>query len=619
MSRLRTLNTGADESTAADTWRDALEMKAALAWSAAGTLTAAAGMMTDPVALIPAAGAFWMAAVRGHQAYSVLRARASLAGRGMLLENRKAFAGRMRPVLEQGRIWFGRGFLWQPEHSQKLYELSKIDAARLIPPLWITRRLLGRSIKDPDTIGQGFIHGVSLTESDLTVAEKTLEGGTLIVGTTQAGKGVLLTSLITESVLRGDTVIVLDPKNSGRLKDALFKAAELAGREAPLVLDPALKHEGVLLNPLTSYARPSELAGRLTAVMTEEGPFKAFAWSAVHTVASLFDFLGEKPTIASLKAALTDGPGALLLRALTRVLGTESVARVTEAATLSMKSRETVITELLALYEKEGRRHPVIDAAAAVMRHDPDHYAKITASLMPVLEMLTSGPLRRILSPQDTPEEDTQSLRVDTRPVVSLAAIARTKGILYAALDSLPDPTLASALGSILTADLASLAGERYRTGKTGERIALFVDECSNVIARPLIELLNKGAEAGVRTTCAMQTVSDLAARLGSEAAARMALGNFNNLIALRTKDRFTQEFAAETFGRTYIANAESSVSSTADGNALTFTAAVTRRRTSSREELVPADVLGKLPNCEFFAALAGGKLVKGRIPILID
>lgn len=49
--------------------------------------------------------------------------------------------------------------------------------------------------------------------------------------------------------------------------------------------------------------------------MTEEGPFKAFAWSAVHTVASLFDFLGEKPTIASLKAALTDGPGALLLRA----------------------------------------------------------------------------------------------------------------------------------------------------------------------------------------------------------------------------------------------------------------------------------------------------------------
>lgn len=117
MSRLRTLNTGADESTAADTWRDALEMKAALAWSAAGTLTAAAVMMTNPAALIPAAGAFWMAAVRGHQAYSVLKARASLAGRGMHLENRKAFAGRMRPVLEQGRIWFGRGFLWQPEHS----------------------------------------------------------------------------------------------------------------------------------------------------------------------------------------------------------------------------------------------------------------------------------------------------------------------------------------------------------------------------------------------------------------------------------------------------------------------------------------------------------------------
>ena len=59
--------------------------------------------------------------------------------------------------------------------------------------------------------------------------------------------------------------------------------------------------------------------------------------------------------------------------------------------------------------------------------------------------------------------------------------------------------------------------------------------------------------EAGFQCVCAMQTISDLEARLGSAAQARMALGNLNNLIALRTKDEATQKFIAEVFGRTTI------------------------------------------------------------------
>ena len=65
-------------------------------------------------------------------------------------------------------------------------------------------------------------------------------------------------------------------------------------------------------------------------------------------------------------------------------------------------------------------------------------------------------------------------------------------------------------------------------------RTSLFVDETANVINPPLIEILNKGMEAGFQCVCAMQTISDLEARLGSAAQARMALGNLNNLIALR-------------------------------------------------------------------------------------
>jgi conjugal transfer pilus assembly protein TraD len=32
---------------------------------------------------------------------------------------------------------------------------------------------------------------------------------------------------------------------------------------------------------------------------------------------------------------------------------------------------------------------------------------------------------------------------------------------------------------------------------------------------------------------------------------------------------------------------------------------------------MVPADVLGKLPNLQYFAAVSGGRIIKGRFPIL--
>ena len=117
-----------------------------------------------------------------------------------------------------------------------------------------------------------------------------------------------------------------------------------------------------------------------------------------------------------------------------------------------------------------------------------------------------------------------------------------------------------------------------------------------------------------------MQTVSDLAARLGSDSRARMALGNFNNLIALRSKDRLTQEFICETFGKTTVWSTSASLSSSADGSPVPdFRASVTRSILGRRDEVVPPDVLGRLPNTEFFASVSGGRLYKGRIPILLS
>jgi conjugal transfer pilus assembly protein TraD len=145
----------------------------------------------------------------------------------------------------------------------------------------------------------------------------------------------------------------------------------------------------------------------------------------------------------------------------------------------------------------------------------------------------------------------------------------------------------------------------------------LFVDEVSNVINQPLIEILNKGAEGGIFATCAMQTLADLARRLGSEDAARMALGNLNNLIALRTKDRPTQDFVVETFGKTAIHTMRVGLSHGADAHLGDFSSSYSTQLSESFEEVVPADILGKLPNLQYFASVSGGRIIKGRFPIL--
>lgn len=619
--RRRSIFTAGTDSVRADTWRPATEFKPALAWSVTASVAgvfAAAGLAPAFAASLVGLVSAFMAGIRVKSGIAVLKDRAALAGSALELVSCRVFARRLlrarRDMARKGDtenfapVWFGRGFDWGPEHAQKLYELSKIDVERLIPHRNICRRLTGTVPKDPRTVGLAAIDGLESRKKDIWVSEKTLEGGTLIVGTTQAGKGVLLTSLVTQAILRGEAVIVIDPKMSSRLKNAVTAAAKLANRSDPLFFHPN-DPDGIRINPLTHFERPSEIASRLTAVMADSGPFTSFAWSAVNVVVNLLVHVGRTPSIAAIESVLTGDFEDLLLEAAELDCEPDLFdTLVSEVKLKGKKGREGVLLLLDKARDREALSEATLKGAATYA-HDPVHFSKITASLMPVLAMLTSGALRQTLSPAD-----------DDAEAMSLSEIIAQRKILYVCLNSLPDPTVAGAIGSLLLADLASCAGERYNdTSIARTTVSLFVDECSNVINRSLIEILNKGAESGLRTTCAMQTVADLAARLGSTDEARMALGNFNSLVSLRTKDRLTQEFVAETFGRTYIANTAATLTSASDtAHPGHFTAGASRQITASREEIIPCDVLGKLPNCEFFASLAGGRLVKGRTPILI-
>ena len=531
-----------------------------------------------------------------------------------------------------GSLWLGRGFEWTPSHAQALYELTSSPVEPLRLPEGMRRALRLPKPLGPGDIGSPLMHGIGAAEEDHILRPLGgLGGGTLIVGTTQAGKGVMLTSLISQAVFRGEPVIVIDPKSSKRLRGAVAAAAKAAGRAAPLEFHPAFPEEGVRLDPLGAWSRPSELATRIAAVLPpDSGAFGSFAWMAVNVAVEGLFYVTERPSLLALRRIIEGGIDPLLEKALARSfaeMGVEDWRR--RAADMDKRDVRppspqsgVELTAAVMLWESLSRRRretpgaAVIGGLISVFRHNRDHYSKITASLQPVLSQLTGGTLGKSFSPDPFDPDD-------ERPIVTVEKVIEGGDILYLGLDALPDSTVAGALASIILADLTAYAGKRYNRGESGtdvQRISVFVDETANVINVPMIELLNKGLEAGIQVTAAMQTVSDLAARLGSETRARMALGNFNALIALRSKDRATQDFICETFGKAVIWSASASVSSASDASPVPdFRSAVSRTLSGTRTEIVPPDVLGRLPNTEFFASVSGGRLFKGRIPILVE
>jgi conjugal transfer pilus assembly protein TraD len=611
-------------------WRRAWEGYAACMWLGAVAFFAFSAMRTNTpffVATGLAATCLLMAILRWRQTLKILDLRASLAGRPMETISHEQFR---KIIRDPKQIFLGLGFEWQPVHSQRLYELAKINYRDFVVGPFVSF-LIGRpNMRQPDSeIGLSFIHGVSPTESAIYRPVSNFEGGTCIVGTTQSGKGVVLSNLIVQAIYRGDVVIIFDPKNSNRLKNNVMRACrDVREPDAFLEFHPAFPDRGVRFDSMFNWQKATELASRIQSIMPPDtsGSFSAFGWEAVNVVCQGLIDMEDRPNLVKLARYIDGGIEPILEKSLARFYDETLGANWRELAEMKKvlvqakkgdlrQPSERATAELVAYvvyYERhiaEAQRNKTIDQQVRTFRHNREHYQKITANLLPILSMLTSGDLGRSLSPDPFDLDD-------KRPSMNLEKIDRGGHVFYIALDSLADPGVASAICGLLTADLAAYAGMRYNLGGTGRRISLFVDELSNVVNLPLIEILNKGAESGIHTTCAMQTFADVARRLGNDNAARVALGNLNNVIALRSIDRKTQEFVSEKFGTTGIHTLREGLSIGADAHVGDFSTSTSTQVSDTPQDMLPVDVLSKLPNCQYFGAIAG-RMVKGRVPIL--
>jgi len=615
-------------------WRTAFEAGAVVVWVCSAIFSLALVYFSDypptPFFAITAIS-LGFAAVRAMEARDIWNLRINLLGKGMLLMPLKEYID--HSAARPGDLWLGRGFFWEKYHTQRLYDVRRADDKHFMPPPWYVKlRGVVFDQQPENAAGLPWIHGVGEKEDDIHLPFNLLEGNSMILGTTGSGKSTLLRCIIAACVRRGDCVIVIDPKGDRSLVDAMRQSCAMTpGRERDFVyFHTAFAQQSVRYDVTRNFDRVTSIASRISAQIpskTGSDQFVAFSWRVLLVYSMLLVISGDRPTIGKIRSNVETGVEPLLERALVLYFDdkrpttwrTEVDTFIDKAKNDKLPKPSKTTSDRLAGYVEYYKAviAPVaaseaIDAGINMYFHDRSHFGKMISSLMPTLAMLDAGELGGLLSPRYDDIRDERAI-YDSDKVVS------QNKVMYFGLDALSDSVVSSAIGSILVADLAAVAGARYNYGTEPRRITLIVDEANEVVSAPFHQLASKGRGSGFTLWASSQTVPDYIAKLGSQEKALATLGNFNNLICLRIKDPTTNMFVSEQFGKAFVDSRSYGLntSSASDNAATGFTGGEGVTVRDQLIEVVPTDLLASLPNHQYFALVAGGKLYKGRQPVL--
>ncbi|WP_241178441.1 type IV conjugative transfer system coupling protein TraD [Enterobacter asburiae] len=613
--------------------------------------------LAPSVSYVTAAGFAALAVTRTHQGMKIIRYR-----RNLRRLPRYVMSTKQIPVSHR-RLFLGRGFRWTQKHTQRLQDMLRPEVARYLQPnrfylgarqleMMTEHRLpwLGKLLSAdtplnpvrplPPVGGNPALHGIEPDEKDVTLALGERVGHTVVYGTTRVGKTRLAELLVTQDIRRDEVTIVFDPKGDADLMKRVWAEAHRAGRGDELyIFHLGWPEISARYNAVGRFGRVSEVASRVAGQLSGEGnsaAFREFAWRFVNIIARALVALGERPdytlimryvnNIADLYIRYAEKIIQAQLPALQtqiennqQVLGEDDVPRNMQGQPDALR----IWAIEVALSSEEGKKlyDPILDGLRSAVRYDRTYFDKIVASLLPLLEKLTTGKTAELLSP------DYQDID-DTRPIFDWEQIIRKKAVVYVGLDALSDSEVASAVGNSMFADLVSVAGHIYKHGinaglpggKEGKSlINLHCDEFNELMGDEFIPLINKGGGAGMQVTAYTQTSSDIEARIGNAAKTAQVQGNFNNLIMLRVRENRTAELLTtqlpqvEIYTKTLVSGHQDTADVNADQD---FTSSTQDRVGTVKVPLLePADIV-TLPKGQAFALLEGGQLWKIRMPL---
>lgn len=596
---------------------------------------------------------------RGRQAWIVLRYR-----RNMRRLPRFALRSDQIPVSTRN-LWLGKGFRWEARHTQRLHDSQQPEAEPYVGPSALyrwARRLENRMervrslhfairLLSADTAlnpfrplppvgGIAALHAVEWNEVDVYLPLGERVGHTLVEGTTRVGKTRLAEVMITQDIARStnEVVICFDPKGDADLMIRMYIEALRAGRGDDFyVFHLGYPGMSARYNAVGRFGRISEVATRIAGQLSGEGnsaAFREFAWRFVNIVARARHALGQRPSYEQILSDVVNIDGVLIEYAQSTLAKHHPNAweMISDIETklndknipMAMKGRDKRVVAIEQFLQQVKIRDVVLEGLRSAVRYDKTYFDKIVASLLPLLEKLTSGRIAELLSP-DYHDLD------DPRPIFDWQQIIRKRGIVYVGLDALSDFEVAQAVGNSMFADLVSVAGHIYKHGiddglpevdgwKSGKvAINLHCDEFNELMGDEFIPLINKGGGAGIQVTAYTQTLSDIEARIGSAAKAGQVVGNFNNVIMLRVREDRTARLLTDQLPKVKVATrmlvSMAGDSSDVDSGVDFTSSGGDRISTAPEPMLEPANVVS-LPKGQAFSLMEGGQLWKIRMPL---
>jgi conjugal transfer pilus assembly protein TraD len=599
-------------------FRPNYELYSTIGWGAFGAI----GLATAVFATIPpfpihmmSAACFGMMAYRAKPAYKLHKMQKALEGRELSFMTLKEIDELMSD--HPRKAFWGFGFDWENRHLQRVFNIMGRDWSEVVNPSETLR-------------GKKWIHGVETEEKTILQPLEHLSGHTLIMGTTGSGKTRMFDHLISQAIMRGENVWLCDPKGDREMRNNAKRACEHFGRADDFIeFHPAFPERSIHIDPLANYARVTELASRIAQLINASAGgevFRDFSQMALNHLIQGIIISEEKPTLVKIRRYLDGGAQSLICSAIEKYVldRSPSLHSKLKVETSGFNPEEDVkkAAATIKFYDAYIKtEHPSVELEGLISmyRHDRAHLSKMIASLLPVMNMLTSDSLGRLLSPDrsipDSASEDQDMpLPWDTRRIIE-----RNK-VFYMGLDTLSDGIVGSAIGELILSDLTATAGDRYNFGENLKPVSIFIDEAAEVINEPMIQLLNKSRGSLFTLYVASQTINDLAAKLGDENKAQQVLGNFNNFVALRLNNDATKEYFAEMLPKTRVRDAMEAIRTGSAGDEPTnFSGSHAQSVTKEESSFFPKEWFGLLPDLEFIANLSGGRIVKARLPILVE
>ncbi|MBF8164618.1 type IV conjugative transfer system coupling protein TraD [Pseudomonas mendocina] len=571
------------------------------------------------------------------------------------------------PVSQQ-RLFIGRGFRWEQRHTHRLTQTFRPEFRRYVEPTpayQLARRLEERLEFAPFPLsklakltawdialnplrplppvgGLPRLHGIEPNEVDVSLPLGERVGHSLVLGATRVGKTRLAELFVTQDIRRRnatgehEVVIVFDPKGDADLLKRMYVEAKRTGREREFyVFHLGWPDFSARYNAVGRFGRISEVATRIAGQLSGEGnsaAFREFAWRFVNIIARALVELGQRPDYLLIQRHVVNIDALFIEYAqhyfarhepkawdiivqLEGRLNDKNIPR-------NMIGREKRVVALEQYLSQVRVYDPVLDGLRSAVRYDRTYFDKIVASLLPLLEKLTTGKTAQLLAPS-------YADLADPRPIFDWMQIVRKRAVVYVGLDALSDAEVAAAVGNSMFADLVSVAGHIYKFGiddglpeaLAGARVPINVhaDEFNELMGDEFVPLVNKGGGAGLQVTAYTQTLSDIEARVGNRAKAGQVIGNFNNLFMLRVRETATAELLTRQLPKVdvYTTTLVSGATDSSDVHGPTdFTSnAQDRISTASVPMIEPAHVVG-LPKGQAFALLQGGQLWKIRMPL---